>query len=124
MCLRKYVVCLSATSVNVQVVEWMKRNTIPKKKDSYFSLTSCPQVLGLARHVAPELKARRFVCNPCFFIIRRNYKDKLKKEASEEAKAMPLPATPSSLGSQGAIHRATTEEHAAEIVSMGGGKAL
>lgn len=64
------------------------------------------------------MKARRYVCNPCFVIIRRSYKDKLMKETTKEATAQSEPSAQDPACPQASIHRATTEEHAAEIVSL------
>ena len=66
----------------------------------------------MARRIAPEVKSKRFVCNKCFYTLRRTYKNKITKGTPVE----PLAGARTNL-KKDPIHRATPDEHAAEIVS-------
>nr|XP_053640794.1 uncharacterized protein LOC128694648 [Cherax quadricarinatus]XP_053640795.1 uncharacterized protein LOC128694648 [Cherax quadricarinatus]XP_053640796.1 uncharacterized protein LOC128694648 [Cherax quadricarinatus]XP_053640797.1 uncharacterized protein LOC128694648 [Cherax quadricarinatus] len=93
-----------------------QRFPLKKRVNDEFDIAQVMEQLGLARHIEPKMKGIRFVCNPCFVIIRRNYKNKLMKGTSVEGSSsgtVPVAAT-----SRNPIHRATTEEHAAEIAKL------
>ncbi|XP_050691484.1 uncharacterized protein LOC126983056 [Eriocheir sinensis] len=95
-----------------------QRFSLKNRVNDEVDIAQVMEVLGLARHIAPDIKSRRYVCNPCFVIIRRSYKDKLMKETTEEVKAPPQPSAPALACPQASIRRATTEEHAAEIAKL------
>ncbi|XP_068231678.1 uncharacterized protein [Palaemon carinicauda] len=89
------------------------RHTLKKMVNDDMDVASVMEFLGLARRIAPEVKAKRFICNNCFYTIRRNYKNKVAKGTSVESAAdgkMSKKMKP--------IHRATPEEHAAEIAKL------
>lgn len=93
-----------------------QRFNLMKMVNDDMDVAEVMQLLGLARHIAPEMKKKRFVCNPCYYIIRRNYKNKLLKGTSIEAVASS--GATNSKPPQNPIHRATTQEHAAEIAKL------
>ncbi|XP_047476340.1 uncharacterized protein LOC125030365 [Penaeus chinensis] len=93
-----------------------QRFNLMKMVNDEMDVAEVMQLLGLARHIAPEMKKKRFVCNPCYYIIRRNYKNKLLKGTSIDAVASG--GATNSKPPQNPIHRATTQEHAAEIAKL------
>nr|XP_045595466.1 uncharacterized protein LOC123756393 [Procambarus clarkii] len=94
-----------------------QRLPLKKRVNDELDIAQVMEQLGLARHIEPKMKGRRFVCNPCFVIIRRNYKNKLMKGTSiEGSSSCSEPMAPA--GTLNPIHRATTEEHAAEIAKL------
>ncbi|XP_064107342.1 uncharacterized protein LOC135216159 [Macrobrachium nipponense] len=89
------------------------RHTLKKMVNDDMDVASVMEFLGLARRIAPEVKAKRFVCNKCFYTIRRNYKNKLAKGTSIES-----PSDGKASKKKQPIHRATPDEHAAEIAKL------
>ncbi|CAL4140786.1 unnamed protein product, partial [Meganyctiphanes norvegica] len=66
------------------------------------------EALGMARQVTPQLKGKRFVCCSCFYTIRRSYKTKQIQGTTLDGPSQPTIS----------FHRATAEEHAAEIAKL------
>ncbi|XP_066978667.1 uncharacterized protein [Macrobrachium rosenbergii] len=89
------------------------RHTLKKMVNDDMDVASVMEFLGLARRIAPEVKAKRFVCNKCFYTIRRNYKNKVAKGTSIES-----PSDGKASKKKKPIHRATPDEHAAEIAKL------
>ncbi|KAG7164504.1 uncharacterized protein LOC121871883 [Homarus americanus] len=94
-----------------------QRFPLKKSVSDELDVAQVMEQLGLARHIETKMKGRRFVCNPCFFIIRRTYKNKLMKGTATEGSSSSHGGTATAT-SQNPIHRATTEEHAAEIAKL------
>ncbi|KAK4290375.1 hypothetical protein Pmani_036718 [Petrolisthes manimaculis] len=97
---------------------YFQRHSLKRMVNDDMDVAQVMEVLGLARRIQPRMKARRFICNPCYIIIRRNYKDKLLKGSSIEDSTGATTATQLSTQRRNPIRRATTEEHAAEIARL------
>ncbi|KAK3854884.1 hypothetical protein Pcinc_038682 [Petrolisthes cinctipes] len=97
---------------------YFQRHSLKRMVNDDMDVAQVMEVLGLARRIQPRMKARRFICNPCYIIIRRNYKDKLLKGSSIEDSTAATTATQLSTPRRNPLRRATTEEHAAEIARL------
>ncbi|KAK7086527.1 hypothetical protein SK128_012508 [Halocaridina rubra] len=106
--------CLLCDTTFDNSVRGYQRFSLKKIMIDDLDIASVIEHLGLARHIAPEMKSKRFVCGNCFITLRRNYKDKAEKGSTlgeVEAEVMVKEKRDS-------FHRATPDEHAAEIAKL------